>query len=102
MSKKSYSLTIEKILVVVFLIFLWVFVISVHTYYNNEDYQKDYLLENGFRNPEITGYKWTCAQNTLLKFTFKAVDIKGNNVEGYVCAKRLIMSDNITIEKSIP
>ena len=47
------------------------------------------------------GYKWTCARGTLRTFEFRALDKEGNEVEGYVCATRLFLDDNITIEKTI-
>lgn len=71
-------------------------------HFKSDSSSQQYLLEHGFTQPEITGLKWTCAEGSLRTFEFKAVDQTGNEVEGYVCATRLFLSDNITIEKTTP
>lgn len=70
--------------------------------FKSDSSSEEYLLSQGFTKPHITGYKWTCSKGTLRTFEFQAVDKNGNDVEGYVCATRLFMSDNITIEKTTP
>lgn len=75
--------------------------VGMTIHFKSDSSSEKYLLENGFTQPEITGLKWTCAKGSLRTFEFKAVDKTGNNVEGYVCATRLFLSDNITIEKTI-
>lgn len=76
--------------------------IGLTVHFNSDSNSKQYLLEHGFTQPEITGLKWTCSEGTFRHFEFKAIDNTGNEVEGYVCATRLILSDNITIEKTTP
>lgn len=76
--------------------------IGLTVHFNSSANAKQYLLEHNFTQPEITGLKLTCAEGTLRHFEFKALDKTGNEVEGYVCATRLFLSDNITIEKTTP
>lgn len=76
--------------------------IGMTVHFKSDSNSEQYLLEHGFTQPEITGLKWTCARGTLRTFEFKAIDKNGKEVEGYVCATRLFLEDNITIEKTTP
>lgn len=74
-------------------------ILAMNIHYKSNASSEEYLQQNGFTQTHITGYKWTCARGTLRTFEFRAVDKNGNDVEGYVCATRLFLDDNITIEK---
>lgn len=76
-------------------------ILGLNVHYKSHTSSEEYLQQHGFTQTHIIGYKWTCARGTLRTFEFRALDKEGNEVEGYVCATRLFLDDNITIEKTI-
>lgn len=77
-------------------------IIGINLHYMSDDSSKEFLIENGFKDPIITGFKFTCTKGTLRRFEFHAIDKNGDEVDGYVCATRLFLDDNITIENRKP
>lgn len=42
--------------------------IAINLHYMFDDSSKEFLLEHGYQNPTITGFKFTCSKGTLRRF----------------------------------
>lgn len=69
----------------------------LNAHLNSVERNTEFLQAKGYTSVEIGGYNLLCAKGSTLRRHFKAVNPKGQEVEGQLCAGRALLPDNIDI-----
>lgn len=63
--------------------------------FNTPEKNEQLLKDKGYTSIEIGSYNFWCPKGILLRRHFKAIDSKGQEVEGSLCGGSFFMSDKI-------
>jgi hypothetical protein len=83
----------------IFGIFIFIYlVIYLHTEFNSPQRNEELLKSRGYSSIHIGDFNYLCERGTPMRRYFKAINNKGQEVNGSICAGNLIHSDEINIE----
>jgi hypothetical protein len=80
-----------------FFIFTYL-VIYFHAEFNSPERNEVLLKSNGYNSIHIGNFNYWCERGTPMRRHFKAINNKGQEVNGSICAGNLIYPDEIKAE----
>jgi hypothetical protein len=87
-----------NILLGIFFLTLAGLVIYLNAEFNSPERTKQYLQSNGYTSIHIGNYNYWCARGTPIRRHFKAINSKGQEVDGSICSGNWIYPDEIKVE----
>jgi hypothetical protein len=69
--------------------------VLLQNHFNSPERNTEFLKNHGYTSIHIGGYNLWCPKGSSLRREFTAVDPKGQEVEGSLCAGNLFISDKI-------
>ena len=66
--------------------------------FNSHERNKQYLQSKGYTSIHTGNYNYWCPRGTPLRRHFKAINSKGQEVDGSICAGNWIYPDEINVE----